>query len=363
MDNQVLLLVIFGTLFVCFEIEKKLAWITHVSSVCLVILVAMLLSQIKIIPSQSEVYDFFQGYAVLIGITLMVLNFKFKNILKLNYKILIVFLFGLVGSFVGGILAGYIGHFALGDTAFKLAAQFTASYIGGLENAAAMQKMYNIPETYFTAAFTIDNIITSLWVLASVWLGKSSQTITNTSDNTIQEFDSADISLVNISACLFMATLIIMLGKEMSNIIGFFHSIIWITLLAIIVGQIPIISQYCKPAYVLGATAFAFFFFSIGASVNFKALLALDKMVIIMPIIVISVHAIFIILAAKIFGVNKASTIISSQALIGGPGTAVAVAQAKHWREYFSTAIILGVFGYTLANFFGAFVFNILTHT
>jgi len=355
--------VIFGTLFLCFEIEKKLAWVTHVSSVCLVILVAMLLSQIKIIPSQSAVYDFFQGYAVLIGITLMILNFKFKNILKLNYKILLVFLFGLVGSLIGGLIAGYIGHFALGDIAYKLAAQFTASYIGGLENAAAMQKMYNIPETYFTAAFTVDNIITSLWVLASVWLGKSSQTITNTAESSIQEFDSADMSLVNISACLFMATLIILIGKIIANNIGFFHAIIWITLLAIVVGQIPIVSQYCKPAYVLGATAFAFFFFSIGASVNFKALLELDKMVIVMPIIVISVHAIFIILAAKIFSVNKKATIISSQALIGGPGTAVAVAQAKYWKEYFSTAIILGIFGYTVANFFGAFVFNILTHT
>ncbi|RDB36132.1 MAG: DUF819 family protein [Spirobacillus cienkowskii] len=362
MDNQILLLVIFGTLFLCFEIEKKLTWVTHVSSVCLVILVAMLLSQIKIIPSQSEVYDFFQGYAVLIGITLMILNFNIKNILKINYKILIVFLFGLVGSLIGGVIAGYIAHFALGDVAYKLAALFTATYIGGLDNAAAMQKMYNIPETYFTAAFTVDNIITSLWVLVSVWLGKNINAIKKTEDNTIQEYENADISLVNISACLFMATFIIIFGKALANKIGFFHSIIWITLLAIIVGQIPIIRKYCKPAYVLGATAFALFFFSVGATVNFNALLELDKIIILMPIIVVFIHAIFIFLAAKMFSINKKATIISSQALIGGPGTAIAVAQAKHWEEYFSTAIILGVLGYTVANFLGAFVFNFLTN-
>jgi uncharacterized membrane protein len=308
------------------------------------------------------VYDFFQDYAVLIGITLMILHFKFKNILKLNYKILLVFLFGLIGSFIGGLIAGYIGHFALGDIAYKLAAQLTASYIGGMENIATMQKMYDIPETYFTAVFAVDNIITSIWVITSVWLGKSSKVTKDVEDNTTQGYENADISLVNISACLFIATLIIVIGKVLAGLVGFFHPIIWITLLTIITSQFPILSNYCKPSYVLGSIAFAFFFFSVGASTNIKELFSLNSMIILMPIIVVLIHAIFIILAAKIFSVNKKATIISSQALIGGPGIAVAVAQAKHWKEYFSTAIILGVFGYTVANFLGAFVFNILTN-
>jgi uncharacterized membrane protein len=67
-----------------------------------------------------------------------------------------------------------------------------------------------------------------------------------------------------------------------------------------------------------------------------------------------------IIPTAYYLGVTRISTVIASQSLIGGPATAVAIAQAKNWKSGISIGIILGVLGYAVANFFGVLVYNFL---
>ncbi len=79
-----------------------------------------------------------------------------------------------------------------------------------------------------------------------------------------------------------------------------------------------------------------------------------------MPFIIISTQAAVIIKTAKFLKINSMALSITSRSLIGGAGTAVAVAQAKKYEQGISLEIILGVFEYSIANFLGYFVFNIL---
>ena len=92
MDTEILLLIIFGSALLCYYIERKVAWLFHASSVCLLILLAMFLSQIGVIPTQSELYDQLQGLFLLIAIVIITLNFNIKDILTIPVKIVIIFI-------------------------------------------------------------------------------------------------------------------------------------------------------------------------------------------------------------------------------------------------------------------------------
>jgi uncharacterized membrane protein len=360
MNNQNILLIIFGTAFICYTIERKIAWISHVSSVCLLILFAMLLSQIGIVPKQSELYDFLQGPLLLIALVMMIVGLQLNDILKIPMKIILIFIMGAFGSILGGLFSGYIASKELGVDAYKLAAQLTASYIGGGENAAAMQKIYDIPHNYFVAVFAVDNIVTTLWLVFAICFGNDKNKEVSIIEHDTSNYDGISSNIISIMACLFVSLGVVVLAGLASQYIGYMHKILWISIFALIIGQISILKEYLKSAYIIGSIIFSGFFFSMGAISDLREVLQLPIIIIAMPFIVVSVQAIFIISGAYLFKMSRISTMITSQALIGGPATAVAVAQARKWDAGITIGIILGVFGYATANFLGVFVYNIL---
>ena len=93
---------------------------------------------------------------------------------------------------------------------------------------------------------------------------------------------------------------------------------------------------------------------------DLRAVFGLPLAIIAMPFIVVGCHAGFVFTAARLLKVSRSSTSVVSQVLIGGPATAVAVAQARKWKSGISIGIILGVLGYAIANFFGVLVHRIL---
>lgn len=360
MTNEMLLLIIAASAFFCLVLERNIAWLSHVSGVGLLILVGMVLSFFDIVPAQSDVYDFLQGPVVLIGLVMMTVGLHLNDVIRVPWKTLVVFAAGICGTVFGGLIAGYVGSWSLGGDSYKLAAQLTASYIGGGENAVAMQKIFDIPKEYFVAIFAIDNIVTSLWMAICVWLASDRDKEVNIDDKDASNFDGTRIDITSIIGSIFISMAVVWLAQIAATKIGFIHKILWMSIFALIAGHIPGIRIYLKAAYVLGASLFTGFFFSIGAMSDLSSVVNLPFSIIAMPFIVVGVHGLTIIPIAYFLGVSRISTMVASQALIGGPATSVAVAQARKWKSGISIGIILGVFGYAVANFFGVFVYNLL---
>ena len=362
MNNEFLLLTIFGLAFLCYTIEKRIAWISHISGICLLILLAMVLSQFGLVPADSEIYNALQGPLVLVAIVLITLGLQLSDVIKLPIKMIVIFLIGVLGTFIGGLVAGYIGSKSLGINAYQLAAQLTASYIGGGENAAAMQKVFNIPHHYFVSVFAVDNIVTSLWMIFSIWYGDDKEKDTTIKHHDGSNFDGTNTTITSILGCLFISLAIVMLANYTAKHIGLLHPVLWMSIFAIITGQIPMLKEHLKSGYLIGTVIFSGFFFSIGASSDLRAVFHLPSLIIAMPFIIVFIHGVIMISAAYFLNISKISTMVISQALIGGPATAVSVAIARKWKNGISLGIILGILGYAIANFFGVFVYNILQY-
>jgi uncharacterized membrane protein len=87
-------------------LEEHTKWISHISGVILIIIIGSILGSTGILPSSTNVYEWQYKWIVPLGITLMLLAFNPKSILKINKGFITCFIIGVVATTIGGIIAG-----------------------------------------------------------------------------------------------------------------------------------------------------------------------------------------------------------------------------------------------------------------
>ena len=82
--------------------------------------------------------------------------------------------------------------------------------------------------------------------------------------------------------------------------------------------------------------------------------------ILIFCILAVSIHLVVTLLVGKMFKFKLDELLLASNACIGGPTTAVAMAIAKGWNSLIVPTMIAGVWGYVLGNYAGIIVGHIL---
>ena len=143
--------------------EQTWTWASKISGAIVALLGALILTNVGIIPTNCVFFDdIVWGYVVPMAIPLLLLTCDVRKIGKEAGKILVVFLFGAIGTTLGAIL----GFQLLGDKVPNLAgvaAMMTGSYIGGTVNFAAMASAFEVPGETTSAAVVADNLLMTLY--------------------------------------------------------------------------------------------------------------------------------------------------------------------------------------------------------
>ena len=95
------------------------------------------------------------------------------------------------------------------------------------------------------------------------------------------------------------------------------------------------------------------FFAAIGASANILIVLKFGPMLFVFAALILFIHLSFLLIAGRIFKLDLAEIVIASNANMGGPTTAAAMAVARKWRALVIPAILCGTLGYAVATFIG----------
>ena len=95
------------------------------------------------------------------------------------------------------------------------------------------------------------------------------------------------------------------------------------------------------------------FFAAIGASANIFIVLNYGPILFVFAGLILTIHLLFLLGAGKLFKLDLAEIIIASNANMGGPTTAAAMAVARNWRNLVIPAILVGTLGYAIATFLG----------
>ena len=119
-------------------LEQRYAWASRISGAIIALLIALAASNLSIIPTSCVLYDeIIWGYAVPLGIPLLLLQCNMKKIWKETGRMMAIFLIGAAGTVAGAFLAYALLHpFIPGLEG--VAAMMTGSYIGGGVNFAAL---------------------------------------------------------------------------------------------------------------------------------------------------------------------------------------------------------------------------------
>lgn len=365
-DNHWALLAILITVGVFGLWAEKTKWGSKMSAFVITVIGTFILSNLSIIPSSAPSYDLVWSYLVPLAIPLLLFNANLKKIIKEAGPTLLAFLFGSIGTVVGTIIA--FSLIPLGDEGWKLAGIFCSTYIGGSMNYVAAAEALQLQSTeLLVAGVAADNLIMTLYFL--VLFALPSVKFLKRNFNTdhaenIEEFDPDEIkdeknfNMLDIGKALSISFIICAVGFAAADLTGIDGSGILI-ITAIIVMLATFAHNFfgeISGADKIGILLMQIFFAAIGASANIAVVLKVGPILFVFAALILSVHLIFILIGGKIFKLDLAEIVIASNANMGGPTTAAAMAVARKWKNLVIPAILCGTLGYAVATFIGVAV-------
>ncbi len=347
-------------------LESRFRWARRVGSVIILITLGIIFSNVGIVPFDSPVYDELMQTGIPISIALLLLRLDIADLRQLDAKCILYFVICCVGTITGAVVAHLLFGQMIGPESWKLAGQLTASYIGGGENAVAVGTSLEVSKELFTSTFAADNIVTAIWMLfclsGAVGLGRffSNTTPMEISDApkehskpfTVSEFlPSVAYSSAAAGLILWIST---MIGNTIKDAgwISWNTRIIWVTTLALLLAQTKL-KRHFKVSYLLGTIIFNYFFFSMGAISSLHEVLSYGPRVFVYVTTIVAVHGIIVLGVGKLIKADLPRLLTASQATIGGPATAAALAEANNWPHLVVPGILMGILGYATANYFG----------
>ena len=82
-------------------------------------------------------------------------------------------------------------------------------------------------------------------------------------------------------------------------------------------------------------------------------MLAVGLPVLFYALVVVGVHGLLVFVAGRVLRFDIGTLCVASQAAVGGPGSALAIAVAGGWRSLVLPGILVGLLGYALGTYVG----------
>ena len=353
-----------------FLLDRKVRWASRVGASLLALILGAFLSNSGIVPASSPVYSIIAGPLTSLAIAWLLLAVNLSDLKVAGPRMIGAFLlagFGTaVGAFVGALaLAG-----SFGENTWKLAGVFTGTYSGGSVNFVSVERAVELPAFLFSGAYAADALTTGIWMavclLLPIWLGRFYPTpILGESDPAQDEdhphpfFDKASLSTLDLGILLAVGFLLVVASEWIGGLIPKVPAVLWLTTFALLVGH----TKYFRTdrgALQLGNLALHFFFVVIGIYSRVSEIASVGVELFYFTLIVVGVHGLVVFGGGRLLKMDIGSLAVASQAAVGGPSSALAVAVSREWKGLVLPGIIVGLMGYALGTYLGLGVANLL---
>ena len=335
------------------------------------ILLAILASNLRLLPFDAPAYGFVFTYAVPVLIPLFLMKADLKRIFFETTRMTGAFLIAAFATLVGALVASFV--LPLGEHEVGIASSLTASYVGGSVNFAALTDVTGLAETapgIVSAMLAADNMASAayLGVLAILpgfaFIAKRFVKRDHTAGEVEESGEASEgrATPLSLGLTLAYALIVVAVGDFLTRLSGQPQlRYVIITVLALVLPTaIPNRMAKLHGGFELGVV-FAFLFFAaIAAGANVVQLVTNAPMIIAYIAILLSIHAGIAFTLAKFCKLSLPEIIIASNAAILGATTAPALAAAKGWRDLVTPGVLVGVLGYALGTVLGTLVFSIL---
>ena len=347
---------------------ERTRWGARLSGAVLTIGATFLLSNAGLIPVQAAAYDLVWTYFVPLAIPLLLLQADLRRIVREAGPTLLAFGSGALGTVLGTLIAFYT--IPLGEEGYKLAGIFCATYIGGSLNYVAASEALGLRSgNLLTAGIAADNLVMTLYFLvlfalpsiAALRRGYVVRHVeADEADPQTEAIAGGGFRLRDATAALALSATLCAIGYGVAGALGARSAAILIVtgMVVILASLFPRRLGALAGAREVGTLLMMVFFAVIGASANIGIVLREGPRLFFFAALILTVHLLVILVVGKLLKLDLAEIVIASNANMGGPTTAAAMAVARRWNTLITPAILCGTLGYAVATFIGAAVGN-----
>ncbi len=357
----------------------------------------------EVVKNKSQLYYVASRFLLPAALVLMTLSIDLKAIFNLGSKALIMFFTGTIGIIIGGpiavLLISIFSPETVGganfDAVWRGLSTLAGSWIGGGANQTAMLEIYQYNPSKYGGMVIVDIVVANIWMAILLigigkkdkidkWLKADNSAIEELKEKVIHfsEKVKRNPSLSDLMIMLaigfgtvgfghfaskylsqFFADFVSsMTSQTWRNIFSFLGSgFFWLISVSTIVA---IILSYTKAKNYEGAGASklgSVFIYILVATIGMKMDLnqAFENPgLIVIGIVWMTIHALLLIIVAKLIKAPYFFLAVGSQANVGGAASAPIVAQAFH-PSLATVGVLLAVFGYAIGTI-GAIACTIL---
>lgn len=362
-------------------VGERRGWFGKVSGVIVTIVCTAVLVTANFLPSASNpqvsvpVYDLVFTYVVPLAIPLLLFNVNIKRIIRESGRLLESFLVGTLGIAIGVIVAAWL--IPLGEETYKLAAVYSATYIGGSVNFMAVADALDFVQSpLFPAAIAIDNVYTNFYLLLlfvlpawrilqpffpAVEREEEDQVITGP-QATAEAAPTYDTRLMErIALSLAISALICAVGywtaPPLARWLGtdIKLEILIITVLITVVSNVfpRQLAALEEVAFQLGFFLLFLFLAVIGAASDIKAILASSPAILVFVTVALLVHLLVMLVGCRLLRISLEELAIGSAANVGGSTVSAPMAVTFQMKKAITPAILIGILGNVIGTFIG----------
>jgi uncharacterized membrane protein len=367
-------------------LEQTYRWAAKLSGPVLALVGAMILSNLKIMPSAAPVYDLVDQYLIPVAIPLLLFRANLFRIVRTTGTMFVAFHVSVLGTVVGAVLAALLFQSAF-DSVPEVAGIMTGSYSGGAVNFFAVKDDFNVSEDLTNPLLVADNFIMAgmfmllLGIAGSTFFRRHYRHAEGLEKEAEEDRPLAagywrrkEISLLDLAKSLAIAVTIAAAACKLSAVIGgdsaepasFARSFLGNRFVLITLISVTAATLFDRRldringSEELGAYMLYVFFFLIGLPADLMAVLRNMPVMFVFCLVMALVNLAVTLSLGKLMRLNLEELLICVNATLGGAPSAAAMAIAKGWPKLVLPALLVGIWGYVIGTPLGIAVGRML---
>ena len=320
----------------------------------LVLLLGLLVSNLSGVKPQADAAAWVNGPLTSLAIVLLLLAVDLRRLWPDARRLLAPFLLAVVCTLLAALLGGWLLQPLLGPERSLLAGMFTATFTGGSLNFVSVARTLQPPEALLAVATTADYVVFAVWFGLSLALARGR--CTNSVPAPAAPADRSPEPVGGWWQGLVWGLAVLLLANGFTALLQRLWpglpAILVLTTLTLLAAQLPG-AESRRGCYGLGLLLIQPFFTVMGLSSPVGALLSEGLPVLLYAALIVALQALALLALRRWRGWGMAETLVASQASIGGPSTALALATAIGRAELALPAVAIGLFGYLLGTYLG----------
>jgi uncharacterized membrane protein len=375
-------------------LEQTYRLAARLSGPVLALLIAMILTNARVMPTASPAYDFVGDWLVPLAIPLLLFRANLKEIIRTGGRVFAIFHLSAVGTLLGVVAAAFLLQGNIPRTELVHAAGLmTASYIGGGVNFVAIKSTYAVPENTANTLLVADNFVMASMFVAMLAIAGSRWARARFPHPHTAEADPAaaaslaathwsrkGIGLLDVAKSFAIAFAVLAVATALGGAIkrGFgeaaesdlllrmlrelcsnkFVLLTVLTLAAATVFAGPL-SRINGPEE-FGAYLLCLFLFTLGLPADLWTVITQAPLFFVFCGIIALVNLAFTLTAGKLLRLNLEELLLVVNANLGGAPSASAMAISAGWSRLVLPALLVGIWGYVIGTPIGIMVVEYL---